>query len=73
MVQEDLGMNNAKIQFEGRTLSAEEIIQWLGEKRGFLKEKGILKKATEQAFAVNRPLTKIECELLVSEKVKEHA
>lgn len=42
----------------------EEILEWLGEERSFLKEKGILKKATEQAFAENRPLTVAECEAL---------
>ena len=44
--------------------NTEEILLWLGEMRISLKEKGILKKATEQAFALNRPLTSEECEAL---------
>lgn len=39
----------------------EEILQWLGEQRSFLREQGMLKPATEQAFFLNRPLTEEEC------------
>ena len=45
--------------------NAEKILQWLGEMRIPLKEKGILRKATEQAFSLNRPLTMKECEALI--------
>ena len=45
--------------------NTEDILQWLGERRELLKEKGILKKATEQALVLNRPLTKKECDLLI--------
>ena len=45
--------------------NTEDILQWLGEMRELLKEKGILKKATEQALVLNRPLTKKECDLLI--------
>ena len=42
----------------------EEILQWLGENRSFLREQGILKEATRKALFLNRPLTAEECELL---------
>ena len=41
----------------------EEILQWLGENRSYLREKGVLKKAVAMAFSFGRPLTKEECEL----------
>ena len=47
--------------------NTEEILQWLSEKRELLKEKGVLRKATEQAFMLKRPLTNHECELLIEE------
>ena len=39
--------------------NTEDILQWLGERRELLKEKGILKKATEQALVLNRPLLRL--------------
>ena len=42
----------------------EEILQWLGENRSFLREQGVLKEATKKAFLLNRPLTVEECNLL---------
>jgi len=42
----------------------EEILQWLGENRSFLREQGMLVEATKKAFLLNRPLSAEECKLL---------
>jgi siroheme synthase (precorrin-2 oxidase/ferrochelatase) len=42
----------------------DEILRWLSDNRRVFRQRGILRKAAEEAFLINRPLTAAECSRL---------